>query len=59
LRAERGHKPLLKRYWKAPDPTNSDPRVTFRRYRDEKRVLRRTRKYDEEYLKKASQGLRM
>jgi hypothetical protein len=43
---------LLKKYWKAPDPTNNDPKVTFRRLKDEKRNLRRSRKYDEEFLTK-------
>lgn len=46
-----GRKGLLKKYWKAPDPMNNDPRVTFRRSKDEKRNLRRNRKYDEDYLK--------
>lgn len=53
LRTSRGGKKgLLKKYWRAPDPMNNDPKVTFRRSKDEKRNLRRNRKYDEEYLKK-------
>ena len=47
-----GKKGLLKKYWKAPDPTNNDPKVIFRRLKDEKRSLRRNRKYDDDYLKK-------
>lgn len=47
-----GKKGLLRKYWKPSDPANNDPRVTFRRLKDEKRSLRRNRKYDEEYLKK-------
>jgi len=52
LRSERGNKGLLRKYWKAPDPTNNDPKVTFRRCKDEKRNLRRNRKYDQDYLEK-------
>ena len=52
LRESRGSKGLLRKYWKAPDPTNNDPKVTFRRCKDEKRNLRRNRKYDDEFLKK-------
>lgn len=52
LRISRSNRGLLRKYWKAPDPTNNDPKVTFRRCKDEKRNLRRNRKYDEEYLKK-------
>eukprot|EP00826_Nyctotherus_ovalis_P037583 TRINITY_DN3438_c0_g1_i1.p6 TRINITY_DN3438_c0_g1~~TRINITY_DN3438_c0_g1_i1.p6 ORF type:complete len:110 (+),score=33.19 TRINITY_DN3438_c0_g1_i1:653-982(+) len=51
-----GRKGLLKKYWKAPDPINNDPRVTFRRSKDEKRNLRRNRKYDEDYLKQVFAG---
>lgn len=47
-----GKKGLLRKYWKPPDPTVNDPKVTFRRLKDEKRSLRRNRKYDEEYFKK-------
>lgn len=49
-----GKKGLLKKYWRAPDPLNNDPRVTFRRSKDEKRNLRRSRKYDEDYLKQVN-----
>lgn len=47
-----GKKGLLRKYWKPPDPMNVDPKVTFRRSTEEKRNLRRYRKYNEEYLKK-------
>ena len=49
-----GKRGLLRKYWKAADPMNNDPKVTFRRSKDEKRNLRRTRKYDEDYLKQVS-----
>ena len=53
LRTNRGGKKgLLKKYWMPPDPLNTDPKVTFRRCTEEKRNLRRNRKYDEDYLKK-------
>lgn len=52
-----GMKGLLKKYWKAPDPMNNDPKVTFRRLKEEKRILRRNRKYDEDYLKKVANSI--
>lgn len=51
-RANRLNKGLMRKYWRAPDPNNNDPRVTFRSLKNEKHNLRRNRKYDEEYLKK-------
>jgi hypothetical protein len=52
LRTNAGEKGLLRKYWKAPDPSNNDPKVTFRRVKDEKRNLRRNRKYDEDFMLK-------
>lgn len=53
LRTNRGGKKgLLRKYWKPPDPMTNDLRVSFRRCTEEKRNLRRNRKYDDDFLKK-------
>lgn len=44
----------MRKYWRPPDPTNCNPRVIFRRIKEEKRALRKSRKYDEEYLRKVA-----
>jgi hypothetical protein len=54
-----GKRGLLKKYWRAPDQTNNDPRVIFRRLKDEKRSLRRNRKYDDDYLQKVNYASEM
>jgi len=47
-----GGKGLLRKYWKPPDPMNPNPKVCFRKNKEEKRNLRRARKYDYEFFQK-------
>ena len=51
-RSNRVNKSLMRKYWRPPDPSNTDLRITFRSCKDEKHNLRRNRKYDEDYLRK-------